>query len=63
MRHYAHPGAPRIPSRKHCKTHHSPKTPARCKLPRGHDGNCHFGWWRTGTQAINLDAPFPKPRA
>jgi len=34
--------------------------PARCKLARGHDGDCRFGWWRTGVQAVNLDLPLPK---
>jgi hypothetical protein len=57
---YAHPGPERIPGRKRCKTKYSPKIPARCKLARGHEGDCRFGVWRTGVQAIYLDQPLPK---
>lgn len=58
---YAHSGSASIPSRKRCKVWHSEKMPARCKLARGHEGECRFGWWHTGVQAINLDLPLPKP--
>lgn len=37
MQQYAHPAAAPIPDRKRCKVLHSPKWPARCRLPRGHD--------------------------
>jgi hypothetical protein len=57
---YAHPNPAPIPFWKRCKVRHSPKTPARCKLARGHDGDCVFGWWHTGAQATNLDLPLPK---
>jgi hypothetical protein len=58
---YAHPGPQRIPGRKRCKTKHSPKIPARCKLPRDHEGDHRFGWFRGDTIAINLDLQPPKP--
>jgi hypothetical protein len=57
---YAHPGRADIPSRKRCKTLHSPSMPARCKLARGHEGDCRFGWFSTGVQMVNLDLPLPK---
>jgi hypothetical protein len=57
---YAHPAAAQVPDRKRCKIRHSERTPARCKLARGHDGDCRFGWFRTGVQATNLDLPLPK---
>lgn len=62
MAKYVHPGAPRIAGRHRCKTRHSPKTPARCRLARNHDGRCWFGWWDTGTHLINLDLPLPMPK-
>jgi hypothetical protein len=62
MRQYAHPTAAPIPNRKRCKIRHSPKWPARCRLPRGHGADHRFGWWRTGAQAINLDAARPELR-
>jgi hypothetical protein len=63
---YANPGPQRIPRRKRCKTRHSPSTPARCKLARGHEGDHRFGWWpplgyRGEGQRWNLDAPRPLP--
>lgn len=58
---YANPGPMRIPNWKRCKVRHSPQTPARCKLTRGHEGDHRFGVWRTGVQAIYLDQPTPKP--
>jgi hypothetical protein len=57
---YAHPGPARIPGRKRCKIRYSPQLPARCKLARGHEGDCRFGVWHTGGQAIYLDQPVPK---
>ena len=59
---YAHPDKPQIPSRKRCKVCHSPKAPARCKLARGHEGDCRFGSWSDGNRLYaNLDLPLPKP--
>lgn len=63
---YAHPGADLPPFWRRCKTRHLPRTPARCKHVRGHDGKCHFGWypenppphWRG--QVCNLDAELPR---
>jgi hypothetical protein len=52
---YANPGATPIPGRKRCKTRHSPKYRARCRLARDHEGECRFGWYSTGAQKINLD--------
>jgi hypothetical protein len=56
---YAHPGRAHIPFWKRCKTLHSPSMPARCSLTRGHEGDCRFGWFRTGVQLVNLDLPLP----
>jgi hypothetical protein len=57
---FAHPGDAPIPSRKRCKTRHSPKYPARCRLARDHEGKCWFGFYSTGVQRINLDE-WPEP--
>lgn len=45
MTEYAHPTRRELPGRKRCKVHHSEATPARCKHPRGHEGEHWFGWW------------------
>jgi hypothetical protein len=64
---YAKPGPTRIPGRKRCKVRHSPRTPARCKLARNHEGDHRFGWWPDPVeypgwrgQVSNLDLPLPK---
>ena len=58
---YAHPSAPRNPWWKRCTTRRSKRTPARCKLARGHEGNCRFGSWSGGGRTYyNLDLPLPE---
>lgn len=64
---YAHPQSETIPFWKRCKVRHSPRTPARCKRARNHDGDHHFGWWPDMTlhpgwqgQVCNLDLPLPE---
>jgi hypothetical protein len=58
---YAHPTRRELPGRKRCKVRHSKATPARCKHPRGHEGECWFGWWRSRGLVTNLDVSPPLP--
>jgi len=49
---YARPERRELPGRKRCKTRHSKQYRVRCRHPRGHEGDCWFGW----LGGVNLDA-------
>ena len=59
MTDFLYPPRRELPNRKRCKTRHSPRTPARCKHPRDHEGDHWFGTWRGNGYTMALDTLLP----